>query len=1218
MHGSAPSLTQSLDTAVGPSDRAPVVRVAIVTLDNHLKGAVDRAGEVLGDSNIALSLHAAADWDRDEAALERTKDAVANADIVIASMLFLDDHVRAIMPALEARRDECDAMVCLMSAGEIVKLTRMGAYSMDAPAKGPLALLKKLRGSKTKGGSSGAGQMKMLRRLPKILKFIPGTAQDVRAYFLTLQYWLAGSDENVVAMVRALIDRYAAGEREGRRGETRAEAPIEYPEVGVYHPKARHRMGDSLADLPGVENIGAGANGTVGLILLRSYLLGHDSGHYDGAIAAFEAAGLKVVPVFASGLDARPAIDRFFVQDGRPTVDAIVNLTGFSLVGGPAYNDSEAAREVLGALDVPYMAAHAIEFQSIEEWRSRDQGLLPLEATMMVALPELDGAVAPMVFGGRSGSAGPVCTGCERRCERPAGAKVQAMQGCPERAEAIAARVCKMIALSRSARATRKLAIVLFNFPPNAGATGTAAFLAVYESLHATLQRLSDEGYDVEVPATVDALRDAVLAGNAERFGADANVAHRVPADEHVRREPHLAEIEAQWGPAPGKAQSDGGHIQILGVQLGNVFVGIQPAFGIEGDPMRLLFEGNFAPTHAFSAFYRYIREDFAAHSVLHFGTHGALEFMPGKQTGLTGHCWPERLIGDLPNYYLYAANNPSEGMLAKRRSAATLISYLTPPLAQAGLYKGLSELKASVERWRMTGDAENADERADLAQIIADQCDALDIECGDIGGLSARLYEMEEALIPHGLHVLGRNPAGAAREDMLDAMVEAAPEDMADRDALAARLDSSDELGSLIHALDGGYVQPAPGGDVVANPDVLPTGRNIHGFDPFLLPSRYACEQGRQQSEKLLARHVNGGADFPESIAMVLWGTDNMKSEGVQIAQALTLMGARPRRDSYGRLAGAELIPLEELGRPRIDVVMTLSGIFRDLLPLQTRMLAEAALLAAQADEPVHANFIRKHSLSHAEVHGIDLDTAALRVFSNAEGAYGANVNQMIDGGVWADPDELANAFEINKGFAYGVKGTPVRQRELLTSALKDVEFTYQNLESIEVGITDLDQYVDGLGGVSRSIARAKGTQAPVYILDATRGNAKVRTLAEQIDLETRTRTLNPKWFEGMLDHGFEGVRHIEMHVTNALGWSATTGDVAPWVYQKISETFVLDDEMRARLSSLNPKASARVAGRLLEACDRQLWEPDDETLAALREANDELEDRLEGVFAE
>ncbi|MEO1490288.1 MAG: cobaltochelatase subunit CobN, partial [Pseudomonadota bacterium] len=632
-------------------------------------------------------------------------------------------------------------------------------------------------------------------------------------------------------------------------------------------------------------------------------------------------------------------------------------------------------------------------------------------------LPELDGSSVPTVFGGRSGACGDHCEGCERRCERVQSDRLRAMQACEERAEALAARVTKLIAMRRAKRAERKLAVVLFNFPPNAGATGTAAFMSVYESLFATLQRLAAEGYEVEVPESVDALREAVLNGNAEQFGADANVAHRVPSDEHVRREPHLAEIEAQWGAAPGRQQATGGHIHVLGAHFGNVFVGIQPAFGYEGDPMRLLFEGNFAPTHAFSAFYRYIREDFGAHSVLHFGTHGALEFMPGKQAGMTGECWPDRLIGDLPNHYLYAANNPTEGMLAKRRSNATLLSYLTPPLAHAGLYKDLADLKASVERWRASTDEA---ERIDLALLIADQCEAIDLECEDVSAVSEKLYELEQTLIPHGLHVLGRNPEGAAREEMLDAMLEA-DEAKTSRDELGALLDSSDELGALIHALDGGYTQPAPGGDVIANPQVLPTGRNIHGFDPFLLPSSFACKQGREQAERLIDRHVDGDAPFPESIAMVLWGTDNMKTEGVQIAQAMTLIGARPRRDSYGRLAGAELIPLEELGRPRIDVVMTLSGIFRDLLPLQTRMLAEAALLAAQADEPLERNFVRKHSLAHAEKHQCSLETAALRVFSNAEGAYGANVNQMIEGGAWADPDELANAFEINKGFAYG-----------------------------------------------------------------------------------------------------------------------------------------------------------------------------------------------------
>lgn len=1171
-----------------PAD-APL-HVVIVTLDNHLAGAVERAGaRFAGEgAGISIGFHAASDWDHHAGALDRCIADIGRADIVIATMLFLDDHIRAVMPALEARREDCAAMLGLMSGAEVVKLTRLGAYRMDKPAKGPLALLKRLRGSSKGGGSSGAGQMKMLRRLPRMLRFIPGTAQDVRAYFLTLQYWLAGSDDNVVSMVRALAHRYAGH-------AVKAEAPRDYPDVGVYHPVLAGGMSERVADLPRAKD----ARGTVGLLLLRSYLLAHDTGHYDGVIAAIEAQGLNVVPVFASGLDSRPAIDAFFVgADGRASVDAIVSLTGFSLVGGPAYNDTAAAEAALAALDVPYVAAHPIEFQSIQQWGASRQGLLPIEATMMVAIPELDGAILPSVFGGRADASG-TCTGCGRGCSFEGAGLRREMQACPERAEALAGKVAKIVALKRSQRAARKLAVVLFNFPPNAGATGTAAHLAVWESLHATLSRLAGEGYAVDVPADVDALRDAVLKGNAARYGADANVHARIAADDHVRREPHLAAIEAQWGPAPGRQQSDGGSIHILGAQFGNVFVGIQPAFGYEGDPMRLLFEGRFTPTHAFSAFYRWLREDFAADAVLHFGTHGALEFMPGKQAGLSGDCWPERLLGDLPNHYLYAANNPSEALIAKRRSGATLVSYLTPPLAQAGLYKGLSELKALVERWRSSPDA---GERAKLEPMIRGAADALDLDGSDTGTLAGRLYEIERELIPHGLHVLGRDMPEAQRAEMLAAGVELPT--------------ANGELDALIHALDAGFVRPAPGGDVLRNPEVLPTGRNIHGFDPFRIPGTFACETGREQADELIARHTATAA-FPETLAMVLWGTDNLKSEGVQIAQALALIGARPRFDGYGRLSGAELIPLAELGRPRIDVIVTLSGIFRDLLPLQTRMIAEAAFLAATADEPPEANFVRKHSLAHAERHGCDLETAALRVFSNAEGSYGANVNMLIDDGAWTDPDEIAEVFERQKGYAYGRTGKPARQHELLKTALAGVDAAYQNLDSVELGVTDIDHYVDALGGISRSIARAKGSAAPVYILDATQGPAKVRTLAEQVDLETRTRMLNPAWYEAMLSHGFEGVRHIEAHVTNTMGWSATTEGVSPWVYQRISETFVLDPAMRQRLAGLNAKAAARVANRLIEASERQFWTPDAATLAALQAASDEFEDALEGVTA-
>ncbi len=1232
------------------------VRVVIVTLDGHLASAVNRAEKSLRGElpKLSLSMHSAVEWSDNAAALERCKADIAEGDVIIVTMLFMEEHIEAVLPDLQARREACDCMIGCLAEGAIIRLTKLGPFRMDVPQKGPLALLKKLRGDKNKierqGSGAAAQQMAMLRRIPRILKLIPGKAQDVRAYFLTLQYWLAGSDENIANMVRLLVGRYADGPRAELRGTLKAAPAIEYPEVGVYHAALRERVAADPARLPKPKG---STRGTVGLLVMRSYVLAGNTLHYDSVIAALEQRGLKVVPAFASGLDARPAVEQLFMRDGKAIIDVMVSLTGFSLVGGPAYNDARAAEETLAALDVPYLTTHAVEFQSLEQWEASERGLLPVESTMMVAIPELDGAIAPMLYGGREDKTP------ENQCDASEDSSGREMKAHPERVEALASRVEKLIALRRAPVAERKVGIVLFNFPPNAGATGTAAYLSVYASVMRTLTAMKEAGYRVDLPADEDDLRTRILEGNAKHLGTPANVHARVPADDHVRRETWLAEIEAQWGPAPGREQTDGSDIFVLGAQFGNVFVGIQPAFDYEGDPMRLLFERGFTPTHAFSAFYRWLREDFGAHAAVHYGTHGALEFMPGKQVGLSGACWPERMIGDLPNVYLYAANNPSEGILAKRRAAATLVTYMTPPVAHAGLHKGLLELKASLERWRGLPPEDGA-ERGRLAELIQAQAAEVDLAPADpawsppeaeesIGKLTGAVLELEYTLIPHGLHEFGKPPSTSARADILASIAEASHDIRPERPAVEALIDGAKpvealkaggmaddeamrdlfaelaetdrklrvdhEMPALLRALDGRFIRPAPGGDILRTPAVLPTGRNMHGFDPFKIPSRFAIEDGVRHANMVVGRHMADGNALPETVAMVLWGTDNLKSEGGPIGQALALIGAKPRFDAYGRLTGAELVPLAELGRPRIDVVMTLSGIFRDLLPLQTKMLAEAALMAASADEPEEHNFVRKHTLAYMRKQNCDLETAALRVFSNADGAYGSNVNQLIDSGRWTDEDELAEVYTRRKCFAYGRSGKPTQHAELLNTMLSDVQLAYQNLESVELGVTTIDHYFDTLGGISRAVNRAKGEAIPVYIGDQTKGEGKVRTLAEQVALETRTRVLNPKWYEGMLEHGYEGVRQIEAHVTNTMGWSATTGQVAPWVYQRLTETFLLDEEMRKRLAELNPTASARVANRLLEAHERQYWTPDESVLEALRRVGEELEDHLENV---
>ena len=641
---------------------------------------------------------------------------------------------------------------------------------------------------------------------------------------------------------------------------------------------------------------------------------------------------------------------------------------------------------------------------------------------------------------------------------------------------------------------------------------------------------------------------------------------------------------------------------------------------------------------------------------------------MPGKQVGLSGQCWPDRLIADLPSVYLYAANNPSEGLIAKRRAASTLISYLTPPVTHADLYRHLVDLRGAIDHWRQRP----ADVEQDAEQVMIDTLMSLAVQCDlceehtewppeqwakRVDEVRVQLDEIEQSLIPFGLHVVGEPLQAEDRHQMLLAMAESGGAAELDAEAFIGSIEAHDasaleallspsmgeaeegesaslaqtliaaattlgedhELRAILRALDGRFIPPVKGGDVLRAPEILPTGRNLHGFDPFRLPARFAQTEGNRQAEQLLARPQADSGALPASVALVLWGTDNLKTEGVSIAQALALLGAEPRQDSYGRVVGARLIPLESLGRPRIDVLVTLSGIFRDLLPMQTQLLAEASWLAATADEDVEQNYVRKHVLAYREEHGCDLDQAALRVFSNAEGAYGSNVNLMLDSGRWEDEEELADCYTQRKGFAYDRHGKVSQQSDLLNRVLEDVDLAYQNLDSVELGVTTVDHYFGTLGGISRAVQRARGERVPVYIADHTSGGTgRVRTLNEQVALETRTRLLNPKWYESMLDHGYEGVRQIEAHITNTMGWSATTGDVAPWVYQQLSETFVLDDDMRRRLAELNPVSAARLANRLIEAQEREYWGADDESIDALRRAGEDLEDFLEGVTGE
>jgi magnesium chelatase subunit H len=438
--------------------------------------------------------------------------------------------------------------------------------------------------------------------------------------------------------------------------------------------------------------------------------------------------------------------------------------------------------------------------------------------------------------------------------------------------------------------------------------------------------------------------------------------------------------------------------------------------------------------------------------------------------------------------------------------------------------------------------------------------------------------------------------------------------------DNVRAHLRRNDELDSLARALRGEYIEPGPGADIVQNPSVLPTGRNTHAVNPYAVPSAAAFARAERVVRLLLERHRAEHGRVPAAMALVLWGLDNIKTQGEGVAQALWLLGVRPVRDRLNRVADVEPIPLAELGRPRVDVVMTVSGIFRDLFGATMLLLDKAVRRVAELDEPSEMNYVRRNIVEQIEADGCSFDEASLRVFSNAPGNYGTNVNFMVTDSQWEQSSALGELFVTRKCFAYGRdgEGRALEGREArraMSRALTRVEATYQNIDSFEIGVTDVDHYFEYLGGVSRAVENHASAPPVVYLSDVLSREAKVRSLAETIRLETRAKTLNPKWYEGMLKHGFRGVAEIENRVTNTFGWSATADAVDEWVYREVAETFVLDEGMLERLRQLNPHSARSLVARLLEAEGRGFWKAEGATVERLREIFSGLEDHLEGI---
>ena len=695
---------------------------------------------------------------------------VAAAEIVFVIHVTDGENAVRLLPLLARYEAQHRAVVVFNCMPELMRRTRMGRlrFGRELVAETEQAAIEKKNGvnagrtrrlvgriggwmgeSVRRGAGNHAQYLRYVERMPALLRFVPsaGRLRDLKHYLYLFCYFLQPTPANIRAMLLYALKHYAAAEK---IKQTRIEiAPPEtMPAVGIYHPDAPalfktfaayRKWHDRRARAQGRAPLAA--QSTIGLLLMRPQIVSGARAAYDGLIRAIEAEGLHVLPAISTFMDNREACAQFFMEDdGRRTRDdrrtddrpatmadrqntpssivhrpsaisQLVSLTGFSFVGGPAMNDSAAAVEFLRGLNVPFRSAVSLDVQTIEAWRASWTGLNPVQAGMQIAIPEIDGATEPFVYGGMS-------------------EQTTAPVPLADRCRRIARRLKRWQHLQTAPRKDVRLALVTFCFPPNKGNIGTAADLDVFSSICATLARLRAEGYQVELPASADDLRAHLLVGNSDQFAATTHVAYRMSVDEYRRLCPYVSEIEAEWGTAPGALNSFGGTLLIQGLQLGNVFIAVQPTFGYEGDPMRLLMARSGAPHHGFAALYTFIEKVFRADAVVHVGTHGALEFMPGKQVGLSAECWPDRLIGELPHLYLYSVNNPSEGTIARRRSYAELISYLTPPVADAGLYRDLAAFKELLLAYRQSA---NERERALLYESIVAQADALHLEIGKV-----------------------------------------------------------------------------------------------------------------------------------------------------------------------------------------------------------------------------------------------------------------------------------------------------------------------------------------------------------------------------------------------------------------------------------------------------------------------------------------------------
>ena len=1170
---------------------------------------------------------------------EEIAAALENADVFFASLIFDYDSVLW----LRERVQQIPLRLVFESALELMSLTQIGAFKIGDKPKGMPKPVKFILDKFSNGREEDklAGYISFLKTGPKLLKYVPvQKVQDLRNWLIIYGYWNAGGIENVAAMCWQLAEKYL-GLKVGE-----IPPPIETPNMGLVHPDDRGYFTSPREYLEWYRSTRS-PSPVVGILLYRKHVVTKQS-YIPKLIRYFERAGLTPLPIFINGVEGHVAVRDWMTteyeqkqrQQGiieTPSlskdavkVDAIVSTIGFPLVGGPA-GSMEAGRQVevsqaiLTAKNVPYIVAAPLLIQDIHSWTR--QGIGGLQSVVLYALPELDGAIDTVPLGGLVG---------------------EDIYLIPERVKRLTGRIKNWIKLRQKPTKDRKIAVILYGFPPGYGATGTAALLNVPRSLLEFLYALKEQGYIVgDLPESGEEIIQRVKQADQFYENLDSSTLkdslYPLPNNVNVKTlEKWLGyllknRIEKQWKSLTGTGiKTFGDDFQIGGIKLGNIWLGVQPPLGIAGDPMRLMFEKDLTPHPQYAAFYKWLQNEFQADAVVHFGMHGTVEWLPGSPLGNTGYSWSDILLGDLPNLYIYAANNPSESILAKRRGYGVVISHNVPPYGRSGLYKELLAMRDLISEYR-----EDPEKNYGLKEAICKKIvdTGIDADCPfeeakklgiDFTPENAKLFSndafnrylvqlydylqvVENRLFSSGLHTLGEVPNETELKSYLDAYLgkETLSDEAADVTGLLRQ--NTEELTNLLRGLNGEYIPAKPGGDLLRDgAGVLPTGRNIHALDPYRMPSPAAYERGREIAQKILAQHLQETGNYPETVAVMLWGLDAIKTRGESIGILLELVGAYPLKEGTGRIVRYELKPLGELGRPRIDILGNLSGIFRDSFVNIIELLDDLFQRAATAEEPEEQNFIRKHALA-LQKQGVD--NGAARLFSNPAGDFGSLVNDRIIDGTWETGDELANTWQGRNAFSYGRTDKGEARKEVLAKLLQTSDRIVQEIDSVEYGLTDIQEYYANTGGLKQAAEKQRGKKINASFVESFSKDTTPRNLEELLRMEYRTKLLNPKWAEAMANQGSGGAYEISQRMTALIGWGGTANFTDDWVYNGAAETYALDDKMAQKLREANPEAFRNIVGRMLEANGRGFWQADAQKLEKLRALYDLIDEKLEGV---